>query len=360
MARVVLRRLTKAYGKLPVIKDFSLEIADQEFITLLGPSGCGKTTILRLIAGFLRPDAGDIIVDGQVLSSPTAVVPPERRRMGMVFQNYALWPHMTVFENVAFGLRLRKLSRAEVRTRVEHALDLVGLSGFEARYPAHLSGGQQQRVALARALVIEPSILLLDEPLSNLDAKLRERMRGELKEIQRRTGITFIYVTHDQTEAMAISDRIAVIRDGVLQQCASPREIYDRPANIFVADFMGSVNLLETSLLRLEEGCALVRTTFACDLLVPLSDLAAQREPVIVAVRPEDVEIHAERPGGLTNTLRGRIAEVTFLGSIIDYRVEVNGFPIRVRTHKSCFRGPGELVFLHIPPQACRLFGRED
>ena len=224
------------------ISEVDITIAQKEFITFLGPSGCGKTTTLRLLAGFLAPDSGRITVAGEILSSPDRVVPPEQRRMGMVFQNYAVWPHMSVMENIAFGLRYTDFDRREHKARIERVVAAVGLEGLEDRHPAQLSGGQQQRVALARSLVVEPSILLLDEPLSNLDAKLRERMRFELKALQRRTGITFIYVTHDQSEAMVLSDRIAVFHSGKVQQVGTPREIYERPANLFVADFMGLVN----------------------------------------------------------------------------------------------------------------------
>ena len=248
MAGIELRNVSKTYAANEdghaAVADVSLTVASGEFVTLLGPSGCGKTTTLRLIAGYLIPDAGEISVDGRLLSSPKNVVPPESRGMGMVFQNYAVWPHKTVFENVVFGLRLRNVSRDEARERVGRVLDMVNLAGLESRYPSELSGGQQQRVALARSLVVEPAVLLLDEPLSNLDAKLRERMRSELKTLQRRTGITFIYVTHDQTEALALSDHIAVMHDGRLQQYGTPREVYLEPANHIVADFMGLVNLI--------------------------------------------------------------------------------------------------------------------
>ncbi|HEU5319742.1 MAG TPA: ABC transporter ATP-binding protein, partial [Methylomirabilota bacterium] len=214
MAGIQIEGVTKRFGTVAAVRDLSLEVRDREFVTLLGPSGCGKTTLLRLVAGFMAPDAGAIRVGGQTLSTPGAVVPPERRGMGMVFQNYAVWPHKTVYQNVAFGLEVRRVGRAEIRGRVARVLELVNLGGLERRYPSQLSGGQQQRVALARSLVVEPGILLLDEPLSNLDAKLRERMRWELKDLQRRTGITFVYVTHDQSEAMALSDRIAVMHQG--------------------------------------------------------------------------------------------------------------------------------------------------
>src|SRR5882672_5100305 len=248
MAGITIRGLSKSFGAregdVAAVNDVDLEIKDNSFVTLLGPSGCGKTTTLRLIAGYIIPDHGSIEIDGRVMSSPGSVVPPEGRGMGMVFQNYAIWPHKTVFENVVFGLKLRKVPTAEAKKQVSEALALVNLAGLEARYPNELSGGQQQRVALARSLVVEPDILLLDEPLSNLDAKLRERMRTELKELQRRTGITFVYVTHDQAEALALSDQIAVIHSGRLQQFGSPDEVYTRPRNRVVADFMGHVNFL--------------------------------------------------------------------------------------------------------------------
>ena len=214
MAGIQIERLTKRFGAMTAVRDLSLEVRDREFVTLLGPSGCGKTTLLRLIAGFIAPDEGVIRVGAAVLSTPARVVPPEQRAMGMVFQNYAVWPHKTVYQNVAFGLEVRKVAKADIRPRVAKILEAVNLAGLDRRYANELSGGQQQRVALARSLVVEPSILLLDEPLSNLDAKLRERMRWELKQLQRRTGITFVYVTHDQSEAMALSDRIAVMQIG--------------------------------------------------------------------------------------------------------------------------------------------------
>ena len=260
MAEIAIRGLTKSYSGdagLAAISDLSLDIAGNQFVTLLGPSGCGKTTTLRLIAGFLTPDAGTIHADGRLVSSRDHVVPPEERGMGMVFQNYAVWPHKTVYENVVFGLKLRRVPASEARARVKSALALVNLTGLEDRLPGELSGGQQQRVALARSLVVEPEILLLDEPLSNLDAKLRERMRSELKQLQRRTGITFVYVTHDQAEALALSDRIAVIHGGRLQQFGTPREVYTRPASRVVADFMGLVNLLPGTMSVDAARCAL-------------------------------------------------------------------------------------------------------
>ena len=243
MARLELDHLVKRYGRggEPAVQDLSLEVNDGEFVCLLGPSGCGKTTTLRLIGGFLKPDAGDVRIDGTSILKE----PPERRPTAMVFQRYALWPHMTVWDNIAFGLQVRRRPRDEIARRVEAALELVGLPAMGRRYPAQLSGGQQQRVALARALVLEPRILLLDEPLSNLDAQLRVHMRTELTAIQRRVGITTVFVTHDQEEAMSIADRIAVMNAGVLEQMDSPEEIYARPATLFVATFIGTMNRLD-------------------------------------------------------------------------------------------------------------------
>ncbi|WP_048159803.1 ABC transporter ATP-binding protein [Thermococcus barophilus] len=241
-------------GILKILGDFRLEIErlkakEGEFLTLLGPSGCGKTTTLRIIAGFEKPDRGEVLFNGRIMNE----IPPYERNIGIVFQDYALFPHMTVFKNIAFGLELRKLPREEIEKRVRQAIKLVGLEGFENRYPEQLSGGQQQRVALARALVIEPKVLLLDEPLSNLDAKIRERLRGEIKRIQKELGITTIYVTHDQEEAMAISDRIAVMNDGRIEQVGKPLELYYHPKTEFVAKFLGLSNIIE---LEAENGKA--------------------------------------------------------------------------------------------------------
>ena len=241
MAQVTLNRLTKHFDDTPVVKGISLTVADGEFFSLLGPSGCGKTTILRMIAGFIFPTSGTVLFDDQDVS----YIPAHRRNTGMVFQNYALFPHMTVYENVAFGLRTRKVAGPEMADRVAQALGLVGLTGLEQRPVPQLSGGQQQRVALARAVVIEPDLLLLDEPLSNLDTKLREETRDQIRELQTKLGITAIYVTHDQEEALAVSDRIAVMEEGVCRQLDRPDAIYRRPANRFVATFMGNMNLWE-------------------------------------------------------------------------------------------------------------------
>jgi iron(III) transport system ATP-binding protein len=354
MTHIHLDRLNKRFGALHVLKDVSLVIEEKEFVTLLGPSGCGKTTTLRVIAGFLTPDSGEVRVGGLVISSPQASLPPERRRMGMVFQNYAVWPHMTVFDNVAFGLRLQRSPARDMRDRVARVLSAVGLEGLEDRQPGQLSGGQQQRVALARSLVVEPSILLLDEPLSNLDAKLRERMRTELKSLQRRLGITFVYVTHDQAEAMALSDRIAVFHAGRVQQYGRPREVYERPANLLVADFMGLVNKLPGELIEHRDGRG--RVSVGPHLFAArLTDGAAGggRGKLVLAIRPESVRFDAP-PDDDANSLGGTITEATFLGGIVDYQVDIGaGLALRVQTDRHVVREVGAEVRLTIPVDEC-------
>jgi ABC-type Fe3+/spermidine/putrescine transport system ATPase subunit len=290
MARLELDHLVKRYGRdadAAAVQDLSLSVEDGEFVCLLGPSGCGKTTTLRMIGGFLKPDAGDVRIDGRsVLAQP-----PERRPTAMVFQRYALWPHITVWDNVAFGLQVRRRPRDEIARRVASTLELVGLPALGKRYPAQLSGGQQQRVALARALVLEPRILLLDEPLSNLDAQLRIHMRSELTAIQRRVGITTVFVTHDQEEAMSIADRIAVMNAGVLEQMDTPREIYARPETLFVATFIGTMNRLDASV----DGESWLR---AGPFSIPLpEDLrVGPTRSLVAGIRPEDLVV--ERAGG--------------------------------------------------------------
>ena len=285
MAEVELRNVSKSYKDVAAVKDVSLRIADREFIALLGPSGCGKTTTLRMLAGFIRPDEGRIFIDGKDVTD----TPPERRPTGMVFQSYALWPHMTVGDNIAFGLRLRKIDHARIRERTRAMLDVVRLPGVETRYPSQLSGGQQQRVALARALVLGPKILLLDEPLSNLDAKLRVRMRDEIRRIQQELQITTVYVTHDQDEAMTMADRIAVMDRGVIQQLGDANDIYDRPSTSFVADFIGQSNFFSGTLHH-DNGTVWAQVgdaRVAVDAVDDVSDGAL----VTVSARPEDVEL---------------------------------------------------------------------
>ena len=345
--------LSKRFGAFQALRDINLDIEARQFVTFLGPSGCGKTTLLRLLAGFLAPDQGTIRVADRQLSGSATVVPPEERGMGMVFQNYALWPHMTVSENVAFGLRVARTPKADIAPRVARALDAVGLAGMGARHPGQLSGGQQQRVALARSLVVEPDILLLDEPLSNLDAKLREHMRGELKSLQRRAGITFIYVTHDQAEAMALSDRIVVFDRGVVQQVGTPREVYERPANLFVADFMGLVNKLPGTLAAGGKGpvVRLAGRTLAVTLATPATDGLTTNDAVTVAIRPEAIRFGPGAAGD--NTLNGTVVEVVFLGNLIDYQIDLGGLLLRVQGTRWDSYAQGAAVTLNVPINEC-------
>jgi iron(III) transport system ATP-binding protein len=351
MAGVTIKGLSKSYGaETAAVSDLDLVIRDNSFVTLLGPSGCGKTTTLRLIAGYMRPDAGSIHVGDKLLSSPEGVVPPEHRGMGMVFQNYAVWPHKSVYDNVVFGLKLRKVPREKARQQVATALALVNLSGLEERLPSQLSGGQQQRVALARSLVVEPEILLLDEPLSNLDAKLRERMRTELKELQRRTGITFVYVTHDQAEALALSDQIAVIHSGRLQQFGSPDEVYTRPRNRVVADFMGHVNFLAGKM----ETAGVVRLGGGEAIGLAAPSTIAPGTPVEVAVRPEDIIL-----GASGAAMTARVVVRTFLGNINEYFVTLaSGETVRAQTAPKLKFAVGDTVALSFDAANLSVFPR--
>ena len=282
MSSITLMNITKYYGDVQVIQTFSEVFSDKEFITLLGPSGCGKTTMLRMIAGFERPTTGEIKIDDKIVSGLDVFVPPNLRNIGMVFQSYAVWPHMNVFNNVAYPLKIQKVAKSEITTRVENILEAVHLSPYISRMPNELSGGQQQRVALARALVSNPRVLLLDEPLSNLDAKLRETMRYEIKDIQKKFGITVVYVTHDQTEAIEMSDRVIVFNRGIVQQVDTPLNIYSHPANEFVADFIGKVSFVHG---RASDGY------IALDDGQKISCNGRKTGDVIAAVRPESVTV---------------------------------------------------------------------
>jgi spermidine/putrescine ABC transporter ATP-binding subunit len=312
----------KAYGEVAALHEISLSVAEGALLFLLGPSGCGKTTTLRIVAGFIRQDAGQVRIRGESVDG----IPPERRNLGMVFQNYALFPHMTVFQNVAFGLRMRRIPTDAVRERVRRALDLVRLGGMEERYPRALSGGQQQRVALARAIVIEPKLLLLDEPLSNLDLKLREEMRSEIRALQKALGITTIFVTHDQEEAITMADEIVVMNQGRIIQSGAPTALYDRPANRFVAHFIGESNL-ESGKVQAAVGPAMWRLD-AGGLSV-LATGAGRWQPgdaVAVAVRPEKIRLAPVTPGGgaeAPNTFAGVVEECIFRGALRRYRVRL-------------------------------------
>jgi iron(III) transport system ATP-binding protein len=358
MAALELRAISKTYAANDdghaAVDGVSLTIASGEFVTLLGPSGCGKTTTLRLIAGYLIPDAGEISVDGRLLSSPKSVVPPEARGLGMVFQNYAVWPHKTVFENVVFGLKLRNVSKDEARERVGRVLDMVNLAGLESRYPSELSGGQQQRVALARSLVVEPAVLLLDEPLSNLDAKLRERMRSELKTLQRRTGITFVYVTHDQAEALALSDRVAVMHEGRLQQYGTPREIYRRPSNRIVADFMGLVNFVAATVVEASDGHGTFESgTLRVTIPTPAGMTAGDR--VHLAIRPEAIALDAAG-AALPGAFPARVEEQNYLGNLNEFILSTGHLRLRVQADAQAHFPVGSNVFARIDASQCHAF----
>jgi spermidine/putrescine transport system ATP-binding protein len=316
---ISLENVSKRFGKVEAVRTLSIDIKEGEFFSLLGPSGCGKTTTLRMIAGFEQPDEGGILLRGTDVTG----TPPNRRNVNMVFQHYALFPHMSIFDNVAFALRLKRVPKGEQKQRVEEMLRVVRLEGLEKRKPGQLSGGQQQRVALARALVNRPAALLLDEPLGALDLKLRKQMQLELKRIQTELGTTFVYVTHDQEEALAMSDRIAVMNDGIAEQVDGPREIYERPTTAFVADFIGSLNALDLRVDEVTDGQAVAHVSPKERLIVPTAD-RTKGETLKVAVRPERVRIDAAgRPAPEGGTrLEGVLADVVYLGSLTQFHVD--------------------------------------
>jgi iron(III) transport system ATP-binding protein len=335
-------------GPVAAVHDVSFKVEEGRCYTLLGPSGCGKSTTLRCIAGLERPDGGTVSLEGQVLSGPGSFVPTHARSLGVVFQSYAIWPHMTVFDNVAFPLTVRRPrpSRRQTRQAVQEALALVGLDGLEGRPAPQLSGGQQQRLALARALVRRPRLLLLDEPLSNLDAKLRERMRLELRELQRRLRITTVYVTHDQEEALFLSHRIGVMHTGHLIQEGSPREIYGSPASGFVADFVGAATFVRGRAVAL--GVEAMGGTVHCSLPESLRP----GEEAVLVLRSEDVVLRPE-PAGCLNEFAGTIRVAAFLGSHLDCVVAVDEVLVRARAHRSMTLRRGERVWLELPAQHC-------
>ena len=339
--------VTKRFGAVTAVDRVDLTVADGELFTLLGPSGCGKTSLLRLLAGFYQPDAGTIRFGDRVVNG----LPPYERRIGMVFQNYALWPHMTVADNVSYGLRLRKLPPPEVRARLGEGLRKVNLTGFEARYPGQLSGGQQQRVALARALVLNPDILLLDEPLSNLDAKIRIQVRAEIRRLQQELRITTIYVTHDQEEALSLSDRVAVMRDGHVLQVGPPKELYERPRTRFVADFVGTNNLVPG---EVQGGGGSRGELVVSTALGPLRAVAsgAVSRRCVLAVRPENVALGAVAGEG--NRVDGRVSLVSYLGNTLRYDVQTEpGLVLKADIRDPWHHDPlpvGQPVTLSFPP----------
>lgn len=324
-SNLVLDNVTKVFeqGKSSVqaVDGVSLDIRGGEFLTLLGPSGCGKTTTLRLVAGFEFPTGGRILLDGKDIGN----VPPNQRPMAMVFQSYALFPHLNVFENVAYGLRLKKMREVEIREAVEIVLHMMNLSGLEKRYPHQLSGGQQQRVALARAMVMKPKLLLFDEPLSNLDAKLRTQMRTEIRRLQQRLGITSIYVTHDQAEAMSLSDRIAVMNQGRIEQVGRPTDIYLRPASVFVADFIGHANFIETRVSHQQDGQATV-TVLGKTVTLPCSPEMRVGDAAYAVIRPEAVQLTADPTGASGH----QVSSAVYLGSSVEYEVETGDHVLTV------------------------------
>jgi iron(III) transport system ATP-binding protein len=356
MAIVSIRGLTKKFADAAAVDDLHLEIGDGEFVSLLGPSGCGKTTTLRLLAGFLQPDGGEIRVGGAVVSSPSLLVPPERRNMSMIFQSYAVWPHMTVAQNVAYGLKFKKLTKQEISAKVTKLLGVVRLAELKDRYSAELSGGQQQRVALARALVVEPQILLMDEPLSNLDANLREEMRFEIRRLHEEFKITTIYVTHDQAEAMATSDRIAVLNRGRLVQVGAPAEIFDRPKTRFVAEFVGKANILSG---RLDSDGHLILSDGVKIRLADAGALAPS-SAVSVCLRPHNIKLVAGEDAvrELTdqgyNLFPGIVRRSIYFGDAVDYTVELAAQSVlHVVAPPSQRFEPGQSICAAAHPENC-------
>ena len=355
LPQVTIAGLTKRFGDALAVDRMDLDVEDGSLTTFLGPSGCGKTTTLRMVAGLEVPSAGTIAIGDEVMYGEGVFVPPEKRQIGMVFQSYAIWPHMSVFENVAYPLKVRRLPRGEVRERTLAALDLVQLGDFAGRYPAQLSGGQQQRVAVARAIVFEPRILLFDEPLSNLDAKLREQMRFELRELQQRLGVTTLYVTHDQQEALAISDRVAVMEEGRIVQAGDPQDIYEAPINRFVADFVGWTNFLPATV---EGGRVLVDgAPLACEL----PDDVDAGAGIEIAIRPVDIRVtraDAGDGGGADNTIEGDARATIYMGKFLICDVALAGHVVQGYAELNAEVSAGTRVRLDFDADAVRVLGR--
>ncbi len=356
--KLEIKNLVKRYGSVTAVDHIDLSIGQGKLFSFLGPSGCGKTTTLRMIAGLETPAEGEIVVDGEVLSDSKRVVLPEKRNMGMVFQSYAVWPHMTVSDNVAYGLKIKKQPRSDIEKKVRETLSLVGLADYQDRYPTQLSGGQQQRVALARALANEPAILLLDEPLCNLDAKLRENMRFEIRTLQQRLGITAVYVTHSQDEALAVSDEIVIMREGRILQQGAPEEIYAHPRSSFVAGFIGLINKLDAEVVSVEESCCRVRLPNGQLLAAAWSDRNLKPgERCNLLIRPENIVFDAWNRDLQYNRLEARIENVSFTGSIVNYFVRVDGIKesCRIQSTPPLRYAAGEKAVCYFTPDACIL-----
>ena len=348
--RLLLENITCVFGTYTAVEDLHLKIMPGEFISLLGPSGCGKTTTLRMIAGFIKPTAGTINLDGQEISSSVTSLPPEKRQMSMIFQSYAIWPNMTIGENVAFGLHLRKFDKATIAEKVKEVLDTVQLSHLIDRYPAELSGGQQQRVALARAIVVRPRVLLLDEPLSNLDANLREEMRFEIRRLHDAFDFTTVYVTHDQSEAMVTSDRIAVMNKGRIEQIDAPYKLYTRPQTRFVASFIGRTNLVEGTC----DGTDIAFDGFTMPRGIFVQEDLPERGATLLSVRPQSVKIHRSEPQtGQHCVVRGELKQRAYLGESWDYIVAPadSGLELRVAAVPSEVFEVGETIWLELDPR---------
>lgn len=346
MAQVIIENVTKKYGNTAAVSDFSIKINDGEFLTLLGPSGCGKTTLLRCIAGFINVTKGKIYIGDRLVSSEDykSFVPPEKRNLGMVFQTYAVWPHMNVYKNISYPLRIKRIPEKEIRRNTDRILELLKLSSFRDRYPSELSGGQQQRVALGRALIMNPDVLLLDEPLSNLDAKLREEMRFELKELQKRIGVTIVYVTHDQSEAMVMSGRIVVMEDGKIHQIGSPREIYKNPKNPFVASFIGKSNFIDTEVVDIRENNLYLK--LKSGQIIRIQDVEKPSgKKVTLMVRYHNVEISKKR---VENSFPAKIKLANYLGDQFIYEISAGNITIRAQTPEHQFYNEGDDVFIRL------------
>jgi iron(III) transport system ATP-binding protein len=350
MAEVRIEKLVKSYGGVNAVDGIDLTVSDGEMVVLLGPSGCGKTTTLRCVAGLETISGGSIYFGNEVVASDTVFVPPEKRSIGMVFQSYAVWPHMTVYENIAFPLRLQRVDRTALDTRVREALATVGLDKFATRHIGELSGGQQQRVAVARAIVARPKLLLFDEPLSNLDAKLRESMRSDLRRLQQDLKITSLYVTHDQQEAMAIADRIVLMNTGHIEQISSPRTMYDKPASRFAAEFIGLANIYSgvRAISNSGRSVAMIGT----DTALPLpTDTGKHGDTVEIVVRPEFVTLHRGRDVNAEDGILAHVVEATFLGNIVDVILDLNGLQMRAQTTSAIDLAAGDQVTVTIPPE---------